>query len=749
LEVQGEDVLIRITRALVKDPTEVNAKQLTATPLLFVCRVIHGSLSLPLVRLLVDRGADINSKDDNGWNALHLLCRYHHIAHDFQELVRILLDSGIDVNAKTFDGFNALHLLLLHQHGQYLIGVIRLMLERNININAKTSEGFTALHLLLRKCPMDDVMTVVNMFLEYRVQVLATDRDSWTALHFLCRFYTNDDLLDIIQLLVANNPVGRNQLLKLKNGDGQSPLELCLLNPSGHFHSVFEYVREDNHLFNRFFKFSPESLLDLANFGCVPMVSWFLDHHQHLKVSNVRDHQGRSWLDYLNHVFRSSLSLCRKCSKFDPYNCYTMTSLLVDCSSTGNNNSSPPLSYSSYTRQLKHRRISDRSLENFSIMYPAKSEIWNTLVQFWHKDDAESWADFGAIDMYALDHSHSRCNNNPADCKWCRVSEDVQNYLQSLIDQCEILDPRLAHTELIGYGSAFEKTNLFRPEEYDFSVVLKHFNELAIDDDDDWVDVVYGGPDSLNDNDFIRRDQKNLNRTISSERLLYHYGLVMEEVIRHADWNPKIFNPKVTIGESSCLTLIFYYRTEGYHGHPISVDLTLAVLSKIKKQPDWCPIPNLPHYIVPNRTHSPGLQKLKDWKLSSFVLERDTLLHHEFGETFVHILRILKILVCLNQAQPGERKFSRRMNIISTHDIKIELLEYARTHPPPWETNNIITHCRGVLDGLIQTKQLKQHCRRKSRLDYVYPCAHGFTCVKYIEEIIRRLKQWKFFTPQI
>ena len=92
---------------------------------------------LDICRLLLDKGAQVEAKDNRGCTPLHWAAREGYV-----EIVRLLCDRGADVEAHDNDGRRPLHRAALYGH----ISVVKeLIEERNAEINARDDIGWTAL----------------------------------------------------------------------------------------------------------------------------------------------------------------------------------------------------------------------------------------------------------------------------------------------------------------------------------------------------------------------------------------------------------------------------------------------------------------------------------------------------------------------------------------------------------------------------------------------------------------------------
>ena len=94
--------------------------------------------------LLENGGMDVNATNDNGDNALLLVCLCYEKSN-LIDIVRLLLQKGIDVNAVNEVNRNALHMLYFNyvcvSEGNNLMGIVRLLLEYGARVNARDKFG--------------------------------------------------------------------------------------------------------------------------------------------------------------------------------------------------------------------------------------------------------------------------------------------------------------------------------------------------------------------------------------------------------------------------------------------------------------------------------------------------------------------------------------------------------------------------------------------------------------------------------
>ena len=129
--VEGD---LKKVEAFLNEGAKVNAKGQESNRTALMWASLRGHFDV--VRLLLEKNADVNARDDNGETALLSASGKGGI-----DVVRLLLEKGADVHARDKNGRSAL--MTPSWLGQ--TDVVRLLLEKGIDVNAADKNGRTAL----------------------------------------------------------------------------------------------------------------------------------------------------------------------------------------------------------------------------------------------------------------------------------------------------------------------------------------------------------------------------------------------------------------------------------------------------------------------------------------------------------------------------------------------------------------------------------------------------------------------------
>ena len=125
---------------LLNEGVNINLKFKGLSPLHRACYEGH----IGVVRLLVEHGADVNTKNSNGWTPLQVSCS---MDMDRLEIAKILIQNGADLDSKSNDGETALHESCCF--GRWLATKL-LMVENGADVNARCKDETTPLHKACR-----------------------------------------------------------------------------------------------------------------------------------------------------------------------------------------------------------------------------------------------------------------------------------------------------------------------------------------------------------------------------------------------------------------------------------------------------------------------------------------------------------------------------------------------------------------------------------------------------------------------
>lgn len=132
--------------------------------------VMHNCHSPEVVAYLIEKGADINARDRLGLTPLHWA-----VKQGYQATVELLIEYKADINIQ--DNYGNIPL-----HFTKDIGIGALLIEKGANVNAKSNSndsGYTLLHLAAQ----DGNTAIIELLIKHKADITANDSDGRTPLH--------------------------------------------------------------------------------------------------------------------------------------------------------------------------------------------------------------------------------------------------------------------------------------------------------------------------------------------------------------------------------------------------------------------------------------------------------------------------------------------------------------------------------------------------------------------------------------
>jgi len=214
-----------IVKLLIDRKADVNARDQTGvTPLHTAARWS----SPQVVKLLLDAKADVSAKDKAGRTPL-----LEAVSSGNADIVKLLIQAKADVHAKDDNGTASIHLAATYANTR----VLKLLLDAGADVNAKDNRVITPLHFLALRSPSgrgpydsdefeqtleedrQDILAIARILIEAKANVNARDNIGTTPLHMAVE--RNGFELAITKFLLAQGAD-----VNARDEDGKTPLAL-------------------------------------------------------------------------------------------------------------------------------------------------------------------------------------------------------------------------------------------------------------------------------------------------------------------------------------------------------------------------------------------------------------------------------------------------------------------------------------------------------------------------------------------
>jgi ankyrin repeat protein len=200
LAVLGGDV--EIVKLLINKGADVNKPNLTGDSALHLA-TLKGNAAM--VELLINKGAGLNILNSKGDHALHLAAGEGNAA-----IVKLLIDKGVTVDIKDSKGNTALHFAAVMGNAE----IVELLIAKGADLDKEDLQGNTALHIAAGEGRAEIVELLINKGADLNRQ----DSTGSTALHVAA----GEGKVAIVKLLID-----KGAALNIQNLEGETALHVA------------------------------------------------------------------------------------------------------------------------------------------------------------------------------------------------------------------------------------------------------------------------------------------------------------------------------------------------------------------------------------------------------------------------------------------------------------------------------------------------------------------------------------------
>ena len=180
--------------------------------------------------LILNNDVDINIKDSHGYTLLHKAVEFGYI-----ELIIYLIEKGANVNSKINDGKSILHSICTittvdEETEQNQHWIIKHLIENGANANSKTMNGESILHDV---CKQGGSYKVIQLLIDKQIDLNITNNKGNTVLHHLS-VYSKQKYTDLVKILLDAPDIDRHPI----NKKGHEPLYYARIFNNSNFYTL-------------------------------------------------------------------------------------------------------------------------------------------------------------------------------------------------------------------------------------------------------------------------------------------------------------------------------------------------------------------------------------------------------------------------------------------------------------------------------------------------------------------------------
>ncbi|KAJ5067022.1 ankyrin repeat protein [Anaeramoeba ignava] len=234
---------IKDIEKLIEKGIDLNLKDENEETILhFICND-QNQFSFEIIKFLIEKGADVNAKNKYQEAPLHYICRadvnarnenqetpLHYICQTMKErsieTMNFLISKGAYANAKNKFQETPLHFACKNTN-EKSIDTINILVSNGADVNFKNNKQETPLYLICQKYHKNiNSNKIIHFLIEKKGDPNLTNNYQETSLHILCKSKDiNENLFETIKFLVLNGAD-----VNIKNKKQETPLNLIYQN---------------------------------------------------------------------------------------------------------------------------------------------------------------------------------------------------------------------------------------------------------------------------------------------------------------------------------------------------------------------------------------------------------------------------------------------------------------------------------------------------------------------------------------